>query len=326
MEIDFAISPMYKQYFMYNKWKNLLGLTGFCTEEKRGELFLYAPVCFEITTEEMQENGLLNKSEIIIVEFNLSTKRTIRVPLKKGGHFLASENDQYRYANSQFQKMAILRRTAEAQASMFPNEKHNKELAAAEWKFKYAMARRVKVLRTLDSSIVLTKNILEKIKGPNNKVVIYSALTEQADKLGCPTFYGDADPVILEKLNSGEIRELAVCKKLNRGVNLVGVNYIIKESFDGSETDFQQQHGRLMRLKPDQIAKFILLTPFYRDLVSTEEQALFGTRIVRKLITAQTQALKWAENMMASFSNITIKTIKANNDYSLPEGSDLILK
>ena len=89
---------------------------------------------------------------------------------------------------------------------------------------------------------------------------------------------------------------MCVCKKLNRGVNLQGVNYLIKESFDGSETDFQQQHGRLMRLKPDEVAKIIVLVPYYKALVKTESKDLFGgTVVTTKMQRMPTQARKWAE-------------------------------
>lgn len=319
-EIDFAMSPQYGKFFRNNHWGNLLGLTGFSTEDKKGLLQLHAPVCFEVTTQEMQNEGLLNKSKFIFIEYDLSVARTIEVKMKKGGHFYSSENDQYKYYDKEFQNSVIVKSSAEKKYKLFPSEQTQKAFASAEWNFKMTAMRRKNVLNSLNSSVKVVKALVEKIlQNPENKVVIYSALTAQADKLGYTTYHGDADDSILEDLNTGKIRVLSVCKKLNRGVNLQGVNYIIKESFDGSETDFQQQHGRLMRLKPNQTATMIVMVPFFKQLIKVEEKGLIGSRVVSKIVRSETQAARWAENMMESFTNIDVSTIRMTADHKLPD-------
>jgi superfamily II DNA or RNA helicase len=100
---------------------------------------------------------------------------------------------------------------------------------------------------------------------------------------------------------------MSVCKKLNRGANLIGVNVIIKESFDGSETDFQQTHGRLMRLKPEQTGYYIILVPYFEDLVRTENGAF-------RRVLMPTQVSKWASKMSASFDMSNSRVITLGND------------
>lgn len=325
-EIDFAMSPVYSNYFKNNKWGYLLGLTGFSTEDKKGLLQLYAPICFEASTQEMQEEGLLNKSEFIFVGFDLGIAKTIEVKMKKGGHFYASENDQYKYYDDEFRKAIAVKSALETKSKLFPTPENITKFNNMDWRFKMAAIKRKQILNNLNSSVKVVRSLVEEIlKNPDNKVLIYSALTSQADKFGYPTYHGDADVSVLDKLNSGEIRALAVCKKLNRGMNLNGVNYIIKESFDGSETDFQQQHGRVMRLRPDQTAKIIVLVPFYKQLLKTEEKGFFGSRMVSKMVRTETQAAKWTEKMMASFDlkNTSVKNITMTSEWQIPLNTTL---
>jgi len=316
-EIDFSLSPVYSKFFENNSWGKLLGLTGFCTEEKRVLLSFVAPICYEVSTQEMQEQGLLNKSKFIFVEFDLDISRNIKVPMKKGGEFLSSENDLYKYYDAQLTQAMISKSNAERAFALMPTPENNKKFTSAEFRFKMMAAKRKSILNNLDSSIKVTQTILNHINSkPNNKTLVFSALVKQGAKLNQPMYSGDADISVLKKFDESESGVLCVCKKLNRGVNLQGVNYLIKESFDGSETDFQQQHGRLMRLKPDEVAKIIVLVPYYKALVKTESKDLFGgTVVTTKMQRMPTQARKWAERMMASFDNISGETVTVSRDY-----------
>lgn len=322
-ELDFAMSPAYQRFFQNNICHKILGLTGFCTEDKKGLLALYAPVCYEISTQEMQDLNLLNKSKFIFVEFPLSKAKTIQQKKKNGGTFMVSENDQYKYYHAEVQKAAIVRSAIMQKYRMQNISYEDKpDYKAADWKFISMAAKRKSILNNLSTSITVVRGLLDKILvNPDNKVLIFSALTAQCDKLPNP-FHGksDYDTSGIEKLNSGEIKTLSVCKKVNRGVNLQGVNFLIKESFDSSETDFQQTHGRLMRLRPDQTAYYIVLLPFYEDLVKVEEKNTLGSRstVTFKKTLLSTQAASWADKMMNSFSKAHSKTVKLDSTLTIP--------
>ena len=98
-------------------------------------------------------------------------------------------------------------------------------------------------------------------------------------------------------MNKGEIRVVGVCEALNRGENLVGVNNIIKETYVGSEVDFQQQHGRGVRLKPDQVLNFYILVPMYKSVTKIIKDG----RTRYSIEIAPTQAQNWADKMSQSF-------------------------
>ena len=66
---------------------------------------------------------------------------------------------------------------------------------------------------------------------------------------------------ILTKFDSGAIREVRSVRSLTLGLNIKGANYIEKESFNGSEVNFQQQAGRSDRLDVDDIATVIWIVP-----------------------------------------------------------------
>jgi len=99
-------------------------------------------------------------------------------------------------------------------------------------------------------------------------------------------------------------------KKITRGINLAGVNYLIRATFDGSETDFSQSNGRLMRLQVNQVAKYVVLLPIYLDLVKMQGGAF-------KYELLETQAFRWKDKMMDSLKNPTIKTIRLDKTLTI---------
>lgn len=312
-EIDFACTAEYSKCFNI-QGKYVLGLTGFITDDKRNFLESYFPICYEITTAEMQEDNLLNKSEFIFIEFPLSKVRDVPKKLKTGGQFFSSENSEYEYWDKKYQQSLIIKSKTELEyRKKFEPFEDKAEWKKVDWNFKFTAVRRKKILTSLQSSVVVTKNILAKIHSiPNNKVIIFSTTTNQCDKLPNP-FHNKKVTATLEMLNSGAVNTLSVVKKITRGVNLVGVNYLIRESFDGSEEMFQQSHGRLLRLKPDQIAKYIILIPVF-ETMQRDVEGKFKKTIL------PTQAYHWTKKMMRSFEMEEKRIIRLDSDYKLKDG------
>jgi len=248
MEVDFCISENYIKVFTQLKSKYLLCMTGFITEEKQQLLEQYAPIVYRVSTQQLQQQGALNKSQIIIVQFPLSKENNLKITKKVGGHFMTSENNMYKYYDKEYQKAMIVKTGYDKKVRLgiaVDPKKHK----AADFMFMTMAAKRKSILNKSDSSIKVVKQLVENIhKKPNNKVIVFSALTDQADKLGYPTYHGKttSKEKDLSRINSGQINTLAVCKAISRGVNMVGINYLIRESFDSSETEFNQSHGKLI--------------------------------------------------------------------------------
>jgi superfamily II DNA or RNA helicase len=315
-EIDFACTTEYSKCFSIPA-KAVLGLTGFATEEKREMLNQYFPICYEVSREEMQEGELLNKSEFIFIEFPLSKEKTIEQKLKKGGTFKVSENDQYAYWDKKFQQAMMVKQTLyKKYRQEFTEPEGQKDYQSAEWSFKLIATKRKAILHNLNSSVKVVDEVLKHIHSEEgNKVVVFSANTNQANKLPNP-YHSKSEGVGLEDLNSGKINIMTVVKKITRGVNLHQVQWIIRESFDGSEETFQQSLGRLLRLRPDQVAKYIILLPLVECMVRGVD-GKFSKQLL------ETQAHKWAQKMTASATDVKPRYIRLGNDYKLKDGIQL---
>jgi superfamily II DNA or RNA helicase len=312
-EIDFACTPQYSKCFDIPA-KAVLGLTGFITEDKRGFLQLYFPVCYEITTQTMQDDNMLNKSEFIFVEYPLCKERNIDQKLKTGGIFKTSENSQYEFWDKKHQQALVTKSALEKKyRSSLIDFTQQKDWVAADWNFKFTATKRKAILHNLASSAKVTMELLRHIhSSEGNKVLIFSANTKQCDKFPNP-FHSKRVVANIEDLNAGRVKDLSVVKKITRGVNLVGVNYLIRESYDGSEETFQQSYGRLLRLRPDQIAKYIVLIPYYSALTRHSDGGFRQTILT-------TQASKWASKMSQSSELENVRYIKLGEDYKLPDG------
>lgn len=310
-EADFALTEEYQTVFSIPSTYKL-AMTGFITQEKEELLSMYLPIVFRANVEQLQKNEILNKSEFILIEYPISAEKNIEKRLKTGGKFFVSENDEYKYWDKQFQQAMIVKTQVEKKyRNLGQTFEDKKDHQAAHWKFISTAAKRKKLLHTLQSTIQVTKNLINHIHSkPGNKILIFNTLTDVADHLPNPFHGKSLEDKGIEKLNSGEINTLSSVKKITRGINLVGVNYLIRATFDGSETDFSQSNGRLMRLQVNQVAKYIILLPMYFDLVKMQ-----GGSFKYELI--ETQAFKWKDKMMQSLNNPTIKRIRLDKTLTI---------
>lgn len=116
-----------------------------------------------------------------------------------------------------------------------------------------------------------------------NKVLLFSELTTQASKLSANVIHSNVGDTAkqtqilneetLRKFNSGEIRDVASVKSLTLGLNLVGANYAIFESYSGSDVQGTQKRGRLNRLKVDDFATMIAILVKNTQMESWYEKA-----------------------------------------------------
>ncbi len=313
-EIDFCLSPEYGKCLENLKCNKLLGMTGFMPDDKIEMLNKYAPICYRASTALLQEEGVLNQSEIILVWYPLCKEKTIEIKKRAGGSFLNSENDLYKYYDKEFQKAMMIKSQVEKKARVGLADA--KAVTAADWNFKMMATKRKAILTRSPTAVKVVQNIVAKIhERPGNKVLVFSSTTDQADKFGFPTYHGKTNSTEkdLDRFNNGTINSLAVCKGINRGTNLIGANYLIRESFDSSEVDFNQTHGRLMRLETDQIAKYIVLISTYEDMGKD------GDGVFRKKVYP-TQSLKWASKMMDAFNQENTRTIKLDHTLEIKSG------
>ena len=180
-----------------------------------------------------------------------------------------------------------------------------KEQREAGRKFFFAVRNRKDFLWNLTSSkfialeiknrILAKKYYDEELYCSQNKVLLFSELTSQAEKLSPYSIHSnngknakEAETInknLLEKFNSGELRELSSCLSLTLGLNMTGANWAIVESFSSSNTNFIQKCKRLARLSKDEVANVIVIVP------------------------KGTQAVTWRDEMMKDIEYTTITNL-----------------
>lgn len=320
-EFDFCLTPEYFKFFTNNTYTNLLGLTATVDRDKMPYLLEVATVCFKYSTQQAQADGVLNQSNFVLVEFELErVQKTIKVEYTKAGqklHFMQTENEAYDYLDKQYLK--AIRDKNKLERDMFKASVLGHDVTEFEKKIKWKtfsinqlVSRRKEFLWSLNSAKTVVHKILKKTLlgsgNEQNKALVFSTRTAQANKLCKSAYHGGKgnDPEAINKLNRGEIRAAAVVKAVNRGANLVGVNHIIKESYEGSSTDFQQQHGRGTRLEVNEFLTFWILKPyFYKSVPKKGKDGKVTIEKQRK----PTQAVAWSIEMVKGFDLSNAKRI-----------------
>ncbi len=319
-EFDVSLAPEFQKFYKNNTYDRLLALTAFIAEDKRQLAQEIAPVCFVYSTQDAQEANLLNKTQFVQVNYFLSNEKTREIKLKNGGVFKQSENGEYGYLEDKLQQIIIGlgRANKEQTKAELLGQPVTKDVSKLEWQLKTISQKRKNLLFTSETSVKVVKTLLNEIhKNPNNKVLIFSKLTAQADKLADHSYHTkNKANNNLEKFIKGDISTLAVCDTVNRGMNIPGVNFIIHESYVGSETDFQQKHGRGVRLGIDQTMTYFILVPWYKAWgVIPKSDGPAG----RGWISCPTQAKRWLTNMSEQFDLSKLEQLTLNTDLSIPE-------
>lgn len=299
-EGDFMLTPEYFKFFTNNSFTNLLFLTATVDKNKQEMLDSICKTVYKYTTTEAQEAGILNKSVITIAKFNLdNVDKYVKSKGKGGKTFLQTENEAYEYLEKRcvLELLNLNNAKKECESEMLmsgvisPQASTTYSNSVARHKF--WTTKRANFLWSLKSSRKAAKELLKQSLlgegNKSNKALVFCKRTEQAELICKHTYHSKnkESSTALEDLNEGKINAVAVCNAVNRGVNLVGLTHIVKESYDGSATAFQQQHGRGTRLSPTDTMKLFILVPYYYSK---------GAR-------KPTQAAKWAKSMTEDFGS-----------------------
>jgi superfamily II DNA or RNA helicase len=277
-EADFACTEVYFNAILNNNYTKCLLVSGTYTEEKLVLLeSLGFPLVYDISTNEAQDLGILNNTFIHFVEYDLDKTKDILVETKTKSWY-SSENDLYVYQENQFIATIIayekLKKSCKdhydgvAPIPNFNYDQFKRDKLNYQKKLKWIGSARAKVLHTLNSSKRIARTLADKIlEGEDNKVMIFSSLTEHIDSFVPHTIHsknkkGNKN---LDLFNQGVIRELGVISMIDRGKNMVGLNYSIFESFDGSETKMIQRLGRNARLDSEDTAHIYVLLPYFTN-------------------------------------------------------------
>jgi len=264
-EVDFAMTTEYIKGIVNNKFTYKLLLSGTLSLEKKLVLEKIAPIVYRFQTVAAEDAGVINKSEYYIYNYKMNE----------------SECETY---NKLTKKIGIL---AAAGATFDDKD------------YVFFIRKRKQFVNSLDSSYLNCRKIMQWLWNRDNKnrVVIFSELTSQADRLCKHSYHGQNEKDDnLSKFQSGEISAISVVAKIKRGINLKDANVALFEAFSGSSTEWEQRNGRMKRLALSKVATIIFMVPWTLDP---------KTRIWKPTVVQN-----WIDRATENIHNITFKNLK----------------
>jgi len=262
-----------------------LGLTGFISKSKKLWFRANMPVIYELSVEAAQRAKLLNEVKYVFIKYPMTDGESIQY---------ANFDKRLKELNNASGNLAV-----DLTTGKISEQKYYEEMATIDRYIDATLRRRSSFLWSLKSavkySIKLLKHFHADIENP--KSIVFSKLTEQSAKISKFVYNGKAkakeNREIFSKFSSSEIRNLGVVSKINRGVNIKGLNIGLWESYTSSDTQFMQQKGRLLRLHPDEMATLVILIPYYK---SKDGEYL------------PTQAINWVKKMIGPKKKTHVST------------------
>lgn len=252
----------------YLRWfrGRILGLTGTPPKEISKEKYFmmnrYCPIKYTYLIDEAVDDNILNKYRIIVHRIELSDSRDIEV-LLKNKEFWISEAKSYEYWSKR------------VESAKTPKDKQ------------ITAVLRMKTIKDFKSKEIYTRELLKTIK---DKCIIFCSRHYQADELSEHSYHSNnpESEANLQKFKEGSIMKLSCVDQLSEGINIPELKTgIVMHSYSGASSKLRQRLGRLMRLKPDEVATIHVLC--YKNTVDE----------------------KWCKDALEDFdsSNITYKNV-----------------
>lgn len=287
-EIHTMMTPEYSKVFERQKSKYLIGFTATHDiqpgkNDKEWYYKRYCPIIYQYY--KAADDNIINKTKFLVFNHQLTDKVKVLAGSKKR-RFWAGELSQYDYWSNQIKEGQRLMSEQmstnffDDARQWFWNKKGTKLQAHAARVYLTGIQKRRELLSKLNSTAGIARTLSDKVLARNadNKVLIFSELTEQVEKITKNTVHShnheDVNQEMLDKFNSGEIRELGSCQSLTLGLNLTKATHGIMESFVGSATRSTQKKGRLDRLGTGNIATMVFI-----KVIGTQSEKWFDSMV-----------------------------------------------
>lgn len=230
-EADFAACEIYSKSFTNHKYKHKILVSATLSVDKRVLAKKIAPIVYEKDLNDIEGEGIVNESRYFVVNYMLTPQ----------------ENFKYTNFNARFVKL-------------FNTNGRQSEIEQTQ------ILRRL-FLSTLQSSTNTCKRLLNNLyKDDKRKILIFCGVSKQADAICKYSYHSNNNNIeAFKDFDKGKIRVLAVVGKVDRGINIDGVNTIIFEAPPKSNTKWQQKSGRGRRLDVDEVLDVYFLVPYYID-------------------------------------------------------------
>jgi len=263
-EADFSLTDKYSNVYFNNTFKHKLLFSGSLSQEKERILKQIVPIIYEIHVVEGEEKKIVNKASITHVNYLLNSE----------------ENKKYLSYNNAFKRIL---------AGKIKLSSHE------QFKLKQIQLGRKHFLGNLTTSVSACRKLLATLykENPKFKALIFCNSKEQADKVCKHSYYsGNEDLNNLERFDNDEIQVLSVVAKIDRGVNISGVDNIVFEAPGKSETALSQKSGRGRRLSVDDIVHLFFLIPYFKNLRGEITPTIVKAHVEESTINLNTTQIK----------------------------------
>lgn len=254
-EYDYSLSEKYSNVYFNNSFKHKILTTAFIDSDKMDLAEDISEVVYKKQLQDAEDENVLNKSKYFYVNFLMTEEETKR----------------YLEFNKEISDIVIKLNDLKLQLSLaddIESYRLSKKIKLWDFRLDIAIRARKRFLNSLDSSSVTCRKLMKEIynEDPKCKILTFCELTKQADKVSKYSYHGESSSLNnLEKFRNDEIQSLSVCGKINRGVNIKNVRYMIFESCNQSKTQITQRLGRGKRLGKDDFLNVYFLIPCYYE-------------------------------------------------------------
>lgn len=231
-EFDFSLSDVYRRVYQNNEIKHRILVSATIEKERLPIAKEIAPIVYQKKLQDIEENSIVNKSKYYFVKFMMT----------------AEETKSYLWHNLKISNAINSNVSSE--------------------RIKFMVLERKRFVNSLETSKNACRKLMEYIykQDKENKVLIFCESNAQATAVCKYTYHSDTpEEDNLTAFKNGDFNYLSVCGKVNRGVNIPGVNNVIFESCNRSKTQLTQRLGRGKRLEVDKILNVYFLVPHFRQ-------------------------------------------------------------
>jgi hypothetical protein len=273
-EMDFAVAETrsYLKAFTNNTFKYFFGLTGTLIPDKVVQTIevFETPPFYVYDMKEAHRDLLINPIKIWVHEVELSDEKYPEAPYGETTKYKWIANKIEDCKNQISYLFDQLRGTRDYDEKELIKEKIDfLKKSKGYWEFSPRNKNsRIEFLRTAKSLTDYARNLKTDILNhkESNKVILFSQLKKSGYLISDHTYFEGEEASVFDRFNEGVIRELAVVKKVNRGVNFKKLNHCIVQSFNSSITEAKQGYlGRMVRLPSDETAHVHFLISYYYE-------------------------------------------------------------
>ncbi len=245
-EIHDSLSPSYSQFYRYNKYKAIIGLSATINLNtkyilpsgrevtKKDYMNKIAPICYKYKLKTAKEEGTSRKLNIYVIGHALDNTEKYVIGGAPKKRFLQTEKASYDYWDSRVKRTYYM-------PDMTLEDKKKKDMM-----IRVTAKKRTDILYDMRSKVRVIKELLKHL---TSKTIIFGNSIDTLLKI-TPNVVSSRNSEeenlrIRNAFEKNKINLIGSFKKLKQGANLPGLDNCIIMSYYGISKDFIQRIGRL---------------------------------------------------------------------------------